>query len=1121
MAENREKREATGSQDATKRMAKKLRTAKQKLTESFKSAALKEFYREKYKNNRRINKSYERNHKLHRRHSPAASSLEDLFRPGSDDGSFDGNKQDDAEQKLKNLCKDVKLSLLYFEAIVLKNITEQYAGSATKILETIMGIFDQLSHGNFSPEQSSVLMSCRSRLVQSLAQLIHWSDTTLLHTAKTHEKTPIRDTIQSVQSAVEDLVEESIKKIQTQTNNSAPVTPMKALKPPWPSLSENQTDDFTSAPPKPPLPTDRNNKTPPLPPKSRNSGSKPVGIVAPFNMNPDINFANTSNSIFGVAGLTRSEESLLEQNYKFAQETDMKNGSLHRGEPDRSSMCSSNFGSDTFDECNSEAMFEADRIMRRSLPKEKKVIYDDDGDYEQLREDSTVNGGKSRPLSDPSVLLPIRLSLADENEIIGSRDDWASLLQGRRASASVPGLDNLSNSENPPALPAKQRQSLLNKHLSDASQLSMGSIDSMEMTSSSQDDDDDKPPPLPMKQKTIQAYMQMFSEAQPPPMAEIARQTAKRYQFPVINNNGTYEVTPQHGPMKAYQLPYDSQSQYSSSSMGRHRDSLTSLSSITSDISTASFPGVTQTPPALPPKARRSTNESLPMSSPLSTRSPSVSSEQGSIDIPEKEPPLPVKIRPMLLPDKLTSKSFKTSETRRSTRDKDNSHDLKAITDPGDLMDKTDVLEWIVFKTKRSETKDDVKEIKAGVADALIVYAAEASKKNLLYYEAFLTTYRTFMTPMELLQKLLYRYKKFGKESTEEKRDHQRASRNAFFLLLRVVDELSLVDIQDNVLNLLMELVYQLLCDGNLTLAKLLRTKVLFKHEHRMSNIVDNILTPLSSLNISSKVTTVADFSSERIAEQMTLLDLELFQKIEIPEVLQWAKEQSEELSPHLTAFTEHFNKMSFWTRTIILKQDKPQDREKLLNKFIRIMRHLRRLNNFNSYLAILSALDSAPVRRLEWQKQTTEGLREYCQLIDSSSSFRTYREALAEAPLPCIPYLGLILQDLTFIHLGNQDELHPGLINFSKRWQQFTILDSMRRFKQSVYPFDKDQHVVDMFDNFSSHLAEDALWEISLKIKPRVRRPRRPHMSTDTSVSRPDSTVTTDSTSTQDATIS
>jgi hypothetical protein len=33
--------------------------------------------------------------------------------------------------------------------------------------------------------------------------------------------------------------------------------------------------------------------------------------------------------------------------------------------------------------------------------------------------------------------------------------------------------------------------------------------------------------------------------------------------------------------------------------------------------------------------------------------------------------------------------------------------------------------------------------------------------------------------------------------------------------------------------------------------------------------------------------------------------------------------------------------------------------------KFIKMMKCLRKMNNFNSYLAILSALDSAPIRRL------------------------------------------------------------------------------------------------------------------------------------------------------------
>lgn len=113
------------------------------------------------------------------------------------------------------------------------------------------------------------------------------------------------------------------------------------------------------------------------------------------------------------------------------------------------------------------------------------------------------------------------------------------------------------------------------------------------------------------------------------------------------------------------------------------------------------------------------------------------------------------------------------------------------------------------------------------------------------------------------------------------------------------------------------------------------------------------------------------------------------------------------------------------------MEQDEAKEREKYVLKFINIMKHLRMLNNFNSYLAILSALDSAPIRRLEWQKDITEvenysmnffyettfsqkslnnhffqGLKEYCRLIDSSSSFRAYRQALAETEPPCIPYM-------------------------------------------------------------------------------------------------------------------
>ena len=90
--------------------------------------------------------------------------------------------------------------------------------------------------------------------------------------------------------------------------------------------------------------------------------------------------------------------------------------------------------------------------------------------------------------------------------------------------------------------------------------------------------------------------------------------------------------------------------------------------------------------------------------------------------------------------------------------------------------------------------------------------------------------------------------------------------------------------------------------------------------------------------------------------------------------------------------------------------ENEAKDREKYVVKFIKIMKHLRKINNFNSYLALLSALDSAPIRRLEWQKHITEGLKEYCALIDSSSSFRAYRQALAETQPPCIPYMYVLI---------------------------------------------------------------------------------------------------------------
>ena len=104
----------------------------------------------------------------------------------------------------------------------------------------------------------------------------------------------------------------------------------------------------------------------------------------------------------------------------------------------------------------------------------------------------------------------------------------------------------------------------------------------------------------------------------------------------------------------------------------------------------------------------------------------------------------------------------------------------------------------------------------------------------------------------------------------------------------------------------------------------------------------------------------------------------------------------------------------------------------------------------------------------------------------------------------------GLILSDLTFVHIGNSDCLQDGrTVNFWKRWQQFTILQKLRycrkwcvffnegetrdtlaahplHFRFREHKFTRNDRILYFFNNFDDYMNEDAQWIQSEKIKPR-----------------------------------
>ena len=412
---------------------------------------------------------------------------------------------------------------------------------------------------------------------------------------------------------------------------------------------------------------------------------------------------------------------------------------------------------------------------------------------------------------------------------------------------------------------------------------------------------------------------------------------------------------------------------------------------------------------------------------------------------------------------------FKSSPVIRKQRNSKRNSAGTYDEDNVAALDCKDVTHMLLFK---DEGGNQI--LCGGTVDALIVYATLVDN-NSLYYKAFLATYPTFIKPQTLICKLLYRANRFRDKGNS---NNIKISRSVLSLLVKVMDEM-FEELDKSLFDQLRSQVHRLLNIGELQLGKSLRDKIVNYCIKLQVNHIP-IYQPTQSNDH------LFDFKSLNLAQQMCVLDTDYFIRIELPEVLRWGKEQSETLSPNLSRFIGHFNSMSFWIRTLILKEPKQQDREKMYRKFLKIMRKLRELNNFSSFLAVLSALDSTPVRRLDWPKQFTELLAEDCKLMDSASSFKAYRQALSEAKPPCIPYLGLILTDITFIHLGNPQDLPDGKVNFVKRWQQYNILDSVRRFKQQLYDIERDEKILDFFHEYEDHLDEDEMWEKSQQLKPR-----------------------------------
>lgn len=216
---------------------------------------------------------------------------------------------------------------------------------------------------------------------------------------------------------------------------------------------------------------------------------------------------------------------------------------------------------------------------------------------------------------------------------------------------------------------------------------------------------------------------------------------------------------------------------------------------------------------------------------------------------------------------------------------------------------------------------------------------------------------------------------------------------------------------------------------------------------------------------MSLSVGRLEEFSSRDIAYCLTQLAWSLLKNVHEFELVYCVlgRHNFKQVTANLNVFLRHFNEIQYWVVTQICLTTSLSKRVQILRKFIKIAAHCKELQNLNAFFAIIMGLSNMAVARLTqtWEKLPSKLKRTFSQFesqIDPSRNHRRYRIFISKMEPPIIPFMPLLIKDMTFAHEGNKTYLENGLINFEKMQMVAQTLRTIRYCKSR--PMKLDQSV-------------------------------------------------------------
>ncbi|TKC53926.1 hypothetical protein EI555_010050, partial [Monodon monoceros] len=233
------------------------------------------------------------------------------------------------------------------------------------------------------------------------------------------------------------------------------------------------------------------------------------------------------------------------------------------------------------------------------------------------------------------------------------------------------------------------------------------------------------------------------------------------------------------------------------------------------------------------------------------------------------------------------------------------------------------------------------------------------------------------------------------------------------------------------------------------------------------------------------------------IALELMNFDWSLFNSIHEQELIYFtfSRQGSGDHTVNLSLLLQRCNEVQLWVATEILLCSQLGKRVQLVKKFIKIAAHCKAQRNLNSFFAIVMGLNTASVSRLSqtWEKipgKFKKLFSELESLTDPSLNHKAYRDAFKKMKPPKIPFMPLLLKDVTFIHEGNKTFL-DNLVNFEKLHMIADTVRTLRHCRTNQFGGDISPKEHPELKAYVHHLcvidSQQALFALSHRIEPRV----------------------------------